>query len=43
MCIGLIIVPIISLFTKAPDTESVDKAFAAYDRKVSVPVKDDLG
>lgn len=43
MLVSLIIVPIVSLFTKAPDKKNVDAAFAAYDSTVNVKVKNDLG
>ncbi len=44
MIISLIIVPIISLFTKKPpEGADVDAAFASYDKTVSVKVKTDLG
>ena len=43
MGVGLVLVSIVSLFTKAPDAALVSEAFAAYDERVSVPVRDDLG
>ncbi|MDD2414518.1 MAG: sodium:solute symporter [Eubacteriaceae bacterium] len=43
MVFTLVLVPIISLFTKKPDPALIKDAFAAYDRTVTVPVKDDLG
>ena len=43
MLAGLIIVPVISLFTKAPSKEHIEKVFACYDRKVTVPVTDSIG
>lgn len=36
MIVGLILVPIISLFTRKPDKMLVDDAFSCYDRKVLV-------
>ncbi len=36
MIAGLIIVPVVSFFTKKPDKELVDNAFACYDREVLV-------
>ena len=36
MIAGLIIVPVVSLITPAPDKELVDSAFSCYDRKVTV-------
>jgi hypothetical protein len=43
MLAGIVIVPLVSLFTKAPDKALVDHAFACYDQLVSVPVKESLG
>lgn len=40
---GLIIVPIISLFTAKPDATQVDAAFAAYERTTLVSQKENLG
>ncbi len=40
---GLIIVPIVSLFTKKCDKTEVDEIFSCYDEKVTVPVTDTLG
>lgn len=39
MLTGLVIIPIISLFTKAPRKEIVEDAFTAYDEKVTVKAK----
>ena len=36
MLAGLIIVPIVSLFTKKPDADLVEDAFASYNKKVLV-------
>ena len=43
MIAGLIIVPVVSLFTKAPSTERVEEIFSCYERKVTVTVKDSIG
>jgi len=43
MLAGLLIVPIVSAVTKAPEKAAVDNCFACYDQQVSVKVKDDLG
>ena len=43
MLAGLIIVPIVSLVTKAPDKKLVDDIFACYDRKVITTVRDSIG
>ncbi|MBO4445974.1 MAG: sodium:solute symporter [Clostridia bacterium] len=39
---GLIIVPIISSFTKQPPKDVVDSAFSSYERTITVKVKDSL-
>lgn len=39
---GLIIVPIVSLLTKAPSDKKVDEVFACYNQKVLVPVTEAL-
>ena len=36
MLAGLVIVPVISLFTKKPDEKLVEDAFASYNKKVTV-------
>ena len=43
MLAGLVIVPVVSLFTKAPDKKLVDDVFSCYDQKVTVPVTDSIG
>ena len=43
MIMGLIIVPIVSLFTKAPEKEHLDYVFSCYDRTVEVKVTDSIG
>lgn len=43
MLAGFIIVPLVSLLTKAPDKKLVDDAFACYDTRVLVTAKHDLG
>lgn len=43
MILGLVVVPIVSLFTKKPDKDSVEKMFSCYEQKVSVPAKEALG
>lgn len=42
MIVGICVVPIISLFTKAPDKEIVENAFASYEETVTVKVKTSL-
>ena len=39
MIAGLIVVPIVSLFTPSPDKKRVEKIFACYDEPVSVQRK----
>ena len=43
MLAGLIIVPVVSLFTKAPDRALVDDMFDCYNTMVTVPAKEALG
>ncbi len=43
MLVGLIIVPVVSLFTPKPDKKLVDNAFACYDVKTEVSQKTALG
>ena len=43
MLAGLVIVPVVSVFTKKLDKEIVDDAFECYDRKVVVSAKEALG
>jgi SSS family solute:Na+ symporter len=43
MLAGLVIVPVVSLVTPKPDSKLVEYAFAAYERKVVVTVRDSLG
>lgn len=42
MLAGLVIVPIVSVFTKKPDTAFVEEAFACYEKKVPVSQKRSL-
>ena len=42
MLAGLVIVPLVSLITKGPGKEKVDRIFACYERKVTVTVKDSI-
>ncbi len=39
---GMVIVPIVSAFTKKPSKEEVDNVFSCYDKKVMAPIKDVL-
>ena len=43
MLAGLIIVPLVSLFTKAPKPEHITHVFSCYDTKVVVSVTDAIG
>ena len=43
MIAGLVIVPVISLFTPKPDAEVVESSFACYSEKVLVPQSSQLG
>ena len=43
MLAGLVIVPLVSVFTKAPDKSVTDNAFACYERKVMVSQKESIG
>lgn len=43
MLSGLIIVPVVSLFTPKLENSFISAAFSCYDRKTEVPVKEDLG
>lgn len=43
MFAGMIIVPVVSLFTPKPDKELVDSAFACYEKETEVPQKTALG
>jgi len=43
MLAGLIIVPIVSAFTKAPDKKVVESCFSCYDQKVTVKISETLG
>ena len=43
MLAGFVIVPLVSLITKAPDKVFVEQIFSCYERKVTVTVKDSIG
>ncbi len=43
MVAGLIIVPVVSLFTPMTDKKIVDFAFSGYEETVVVPVRESLG
>jgi len=43
MFAGMIIVPVVSLFTPKPNKELVDSAFACYEKETEVPQKTALG
>jgi SSS family solute:Na+ symporter len=43
MLAGFIIIPLVSLITKAPDKAVVDNCFSCYEEKINVKIRDDLG
>jgi Na+(H+)/acetate symporter ActP len=43
MLAGLVIVPVVSVLTKAPDKALVENSFSCYEATVSVKVSEDLG
>ena len=43
MLAGLVIVPVVSLFTRAPEKKRLEEIFSCYDQKVTVSVKDSIG
>lgn len=43
MLVGLVIVPVISIFTKAPQKTHIDYVFSCYDRNVIVKAADAIG
>ncbi len=43
MLAGLVLVPVVSLVSKAPEKDYVDRIFTCYDKKVVVSVKDAIG
>ncbi|MDR2000757.1 MAG: sodium:solute symporter [Zoogloeaceae bacterium] len=43
MLAGLVIVPVVSLFTKAPGKATIDSCFSCYEETVSVKASEDLG
>jgi len=43
MLAGLVLVPVVSLFTKKPDKEHVEQVFSCYNRMVTVSVTDSIG
>ena len=43
MLAGLVIVPLVSLVTKSPDKEEIERIFSCYDRKVVVSQKESIG
>ncbi|MBR6323036.1 MAG: sodium/solute symporter [Lachnospiraceae bacterium] len=43
MIVGFIVVPVVSLLTKAPDKDRVEEIFANYENKVTVTRKENLG
>ena len=43
MLAGLVIVPVVSLFTKAPGQKTLEEIFSCYQKKVTVSVTDSIG
>ena len=43
MLAGLVIVPVVSLFTRPPEKAELERIFSCYDRRVTVSVKDSIG
>ena len=43
MLAGLVIVPVVSIFTPAPDNTVVSFAFSGYERRVTVQAREALG
>ena len=43
MLAGLIIVPLVSLLSKAPDKAAVEHCFLGYEQTITVKVRDALG
>lgn len=43
MLAGLVIVPVVSMFTKAPGQETLKQIFSCYEKKVTVSVTDSIG
>ena len=43
MLAGLVLVPAVSLLSKAPSQERIQEIFACYERTVTVTVKDSIG
>ena len=43
MLAGLIIVPVVSLLTPAPEEKHIAQVFSCYERTVVVKVKDSIG
>ena len=43
MIAGLVIVPLVSLATKAPDKARLEEIFSCYEQRVTVTVRDSIG
>ena len=43
MLAGLVLVPLVSLVTPAPDSKEVEEIFSCYDRTVTVTMRDSIG
>ena len=43
MIAGLVIVPVVSMFTAKPDQKHLEQVFSCYDRPVTVTAKQSIG
>lgn len=43
MLAGLVIVPVVSIVTKAPGQKKLEEVFSCYEKKVTVSVTDSIG
>ena len=43
MLAGLVLVPLVSLFTPPPDSRQVEKIFSCYDQTITVTLRDSIG
>ena len=43
MLAGLVLVPLVSLFTSPPDSRQVEKIFSCYDQTITVTLRDSIG
>ena len=43
MLAGLVIIPVVSILSKAPEKTAVDNCFSCYEEEINVKIRDDLG